>query len=161
MNIRGLRHHSFDSWRAWRRPCNVRIRRLHNIFKGVALLWSLEASCESWAKKATSQGRSLILSDAHCGWVSKLYQQIMSVYSVSTTYMSTNSMSSNYVSTNSVWTTSVSNICQLIQSTKYAHFLCTNSVHLIFCPLILPITYVSTNYVNEHCQQIMSTYSVS
>ena len=70
-------------------------------------------------------------------------------------------MSSNYVSTNSVWTTSVSNICQLIQSTKYAHFLCTNSVHLIFCPLILSTTYVSTNYVNKHCQQIMSTYSVS
>ena len=85
----------------------------------------------------------------------------MSVYSVSTTYVSTNSMSSNYVSTNSVWTTFVSNICQLIQSTKYAHFLCTNSVHQIFCPLILSTTYVSTNYVNKHCQQIMSTYSVS
>ena len=85
----------------------------------------------------------------------------MSVYSVSTTYVSTNSMSSNYVSTNSVWTTSVSNICQLIQSTKYAHFLCTNSVNQIFGPLILSTTYVSTNYVNKHCQQIMSTYSVS
>ena len=87
----------------------------------------------------------------------------MSVYSVSTTYVSTNSMSTDYVSTNSVWTTklSVSNMCQLILSTKYAHFLCTNSVHQIFCPLILSTTYVSTNYVNKHCQQIMSTYSVS
>ena len=98
---------------------------------GVALLWSLEASCVSWAKTATAPWRSLILSDAHGDWVSTLYQQILSVYWVSTIYESTKSISENYVSTNSMWTNSVSNIFPLFLSTKYVYNMnfSTNSVY--------------------------------